>query len=202
MHLLLALLLTFPIIAATRVGGMGMTVILPDGWRVVTPEEVPTPKSFNRVVVLSPDTNQLRTMIQISRLPSAPDMKRPMPEIMRSIGIRSDLQPRERTIANTPAIEIDRTVNSIPLRQFLIVRGETAYIITAGRNTETDAVIDDLLASIEFMKSVRIEAGGISMELPDGWRQIERDEAQARATKVQDQTPPGRRAKRPRRPTC
>jgi hypothetical protein len=114
-------------------------------------------------------------------------MKRPLPEIMRAIGIRSDLQPRELTIANTPAIEIDRTVNSIPLRQFLIVRGETAYIITAG--PDTDAVIDDLLASIEFMKSVRIEAGGISMELPDGWRTMERDEAQVRATKVRDQTP-------------
>src|SRR3954470_2903198 len=96
LRILLALLIVLPVSAATqsRAGGMGMTVILPAGWRVAPPDELPTPAPFNRVVVIRSDS----ATIQISRGAIPPELRGQSPVELMKI-VRADSRPRQMTVA-------------------------------------------------------------------------------------------------------
>jgi hypothetical protein len=161
MHLLLALLL------ATRVGGMGMTVEPPDGWRVATPQELPTMPPFARVVALRSE----RASISIGRfgIPASARGK-DIVAIARAIAFLADGDAaRELTIGGAPAIELPRRPRTPHVRSFLAAHGESAYHIAAAG--ADDAVLDALFRSAEFSDApIRIDGGGLSLLMPPNWQ--------------------------------
>ena len=152
MHFLLALLF------ATRIGGMGMTVLPPDGWTVVPADEIPTPAPYNRVVVLRKGT----ATVQISRTAIPLELRKQSPaELMKSILPESE--PRAATIAGVPGA---RTKTAA-----VAIRGDYVYLFNFGG--DQSAAFDAILKSAELTdEPIRIEAKGLSMQLPDGWRQV------------------------------
>lgn len=157
MHFLLALLF------AARVGAMGMTVMPPDGWSVVPAAELPTPAPFSRVVVLRKGI----ASVQVSRtsLPQGMRQKSPV-ELLTSL--LPGGEPVSTTIAGMPAARKDNAA--------LAIRDDSIIYLFVFTGDET-AAFDAILKSAELSNEpVRIEAKGLSMQLPDNWRQVETGE--------------------------
>jgi hypothetical protein len=152
MHFLLALLF------AARIGAMGLTVLPPDGWIVVSPAELPTPPPFNRVVVLRKGI----ASVQVSRtsLPQTMRQKSPV-ELLSSL--LPGGEPASTTIAGLPAARRNDAA--------IAIRGDSIYlfVFTGDETTAFDAILKSAELSDE---PTRIEANGLSLQLPDGWRQV------------------------------
>ena len=152
-----------------------MSVNLPDGWRVATAEEVPTPKSFDRVAVMKGDSKNDGASIQIFRSAIPGDMRGRSALEMTKL-LHPNHEARDTTVASMPAAEVDMTVSDMALRQLAFIRGESFYVITLGRridDVDTPALFTGVLESIEFSTDpIRVANDGISMVLPDGWRQL------------------------------
>jgi len=175
MRFLLALLIAFPVVAETRVGGMGMTVILPAGWHVVPPDEMPTPAPFNRVVVIKGDS----ATIQISRGAVPIEIRGQTPvELLKRL--RADSQPGEMTVAGIPAAKAGDML--------VAVHGESVYLfVFSGDESKFDEVLKSVKLSDE---PIRIANAGISMVLPDGWRQLESKEGEELRPEMKPQNAP------------
>jgi len=186
MRFLLALLIALPLVAETRVGGMGMTVILPAGWRVAPRDEMPTPRPFNRVVVIKGDS----ATIQISRGALPPELRGQSPvELMKTI--RADSQPHQMTVAGMPAAKAGDVV--------VATHGETFYLFVLSGDASK---FDDVLKSVELSSEpVRIESAGISMVLPDGWRQLDTEEREKLRPEMKPQNALQKKVAEDRTPT-
>lgn len=163
--LLVALLLTLPAFAEQqRVGESGMTLIPPAGWSVVPPLEMPTPVPFMRVVVIRNGNSS----VQVTRSPIPVEMaNESMAKLAQLTGMNAI---HTMSVAGFPAVEGTLSAGEATVNQVIVKHGLDLYMITAVASRD---VLDEVLQSIAFdEKPPRVDAGGVSMMLPSGWRRL------------------------------
>lgn len=84
--------------------------------------------------------------------------------------LKPEQQIRTTSVAGSPAVEGAFSVGEVTVNLIIVKHGLDLYMISGAASRD---VIDEVLQSIEFdEKPSRVEAGGVSMVLPPGWRRL------------------------------
>jgi hypothetical protein len=151
---------------ATRVGGLGIAMTVPDGWEVVHPDPLP-------VEVGTPIAKLQRgeAALHVTRaaLPAGIDVKTKA-GVERALREWSGDEVRLVTVAGEQGAEVKRDEGV----QVVLVHGQSLYavsLVDGGDSPDARSGLDALVRSIHWSDApIRVEGGGVSLLIPPDWQ--------------------------------